>query len=525
MTPIVVGFFPPEERARVARLLDVLECAYPVRFEPRHPGEWNGLAGAVFVGLEEEQRHAFEMGLPLLAFAPQRADREARPRTIEFAASFQLFQALQGRTLDERRLDEPVPLGVRADESVLASCGGVPIWVARRDRRAPAYRVSYPIEELESDEPLCERLCEGRFASLLPFVHFVSEIARASAWTQPPLRAAFVIDDPNLHWPSYGHLRFSEVACHAKRHAYHIAMAMVPIDGWLVHPGAARVFRESACVSLLIHGNNHVKAELANVSSEADAMPLLAQALRRIAAFERRSGLSVDRVMAPPHGMCSETSMEAMARIGFESLCYSRRPRRNALSGWQLGDFVAELPLIPRMPIRWDGEIVFRAFLGQPLVLYGHQTDAAKGLEVFEEAARRINSAGKIRWMSLEDISRSNFETKIERDTLRIRLFSRHVVVEPSEGIGELLVELPASHCDPLIESVVFRARGRALVARSLADGAARFPLLGTEPVEISLVSSKPVDANEVPSPPWRPWPLLRRTLAEGRDRLHLGRR
>jgi len=39
---------------------------------------------------------------------------------------------------------------------------------------------------------------------------------------EPPLRACFVIDDPNLHWPSYGHLDYRRMAEHARRGGYHV---------------------------------------------------------------------------------------------------------------------------------------------------------------------------------------------------------------------------------------------------------------------------------------------------------------
>jgi hypothetical protein len=127
--------------------------------------------------------------------------------------------------------------------------------------------------------------------------------------------------------------------------------------------------------------------------------------------------------------------------------------------------------------------------------------------------------------MSLEDISRSNFEMKTERNALRIRLFSRRIVVDPREGIEELLVELPGTRDQAPLETVFFRERRRQgpPIVRTLANGPVRFPLSGSGAVEISLVSSKPVDPNNVPPPPWRPLLLLRRTLAEGRDRLHWG--
>src|SRR5437588_776228 len=84
------------------------------------------------------------------------------------------------------------------------------------------------------------------FVALLALVHFLREVSAEHRWTPPPLRASFIVDDPNLHWPSYGFLRYRELVAHADAHGYHVALATVPLDGWFAHPAAARLLRERA---------------------------------------------------------------------------------------------------------------------------------------------------------------------------------------------------------------------------------------------------------------------------------------
>jgi hypothetical protein len=149
-------------------------------------------------------------------------------------------------------------------------------------------------------------------------------------WEPPPTRATFIVDDPNLHWWSYGFVDFRRIADDAREQGYHLAVATIPLDAWLVHPGVARVFRERRDeLSLLLHGNDHTRGELEWPPTAEDATVVVAEALRRIHVLERRARLGVSRLMVAPHNRCSEQVMRAMVRTGFEGLCHaSRRPVR-----------------------------------------------------------------------------------------------------------------------------------------------------------------------------------------------------
>ena len=115
-------------------------------------------------------------------------------------------------------------------------------------------------------QTLRDHLCPGSFMGLLPLLHFLGQLLGDQGWKLPAPRAAFVIDDPNLHWPSYGFLKYPQLAEHASRHGYHLAFATVPLDGWRVDARAVATMREHpAALSLLIHGNDHVARELAGL--------------------------------------------------------------------------------------------------------------------------------------------------------------------------------------------------------------------------------------------------------------------
>jgi hypothetical protein len=368
---------------------------------------------------------------------------------------------------------------------------------------------------------------------LLPLVHFIGRVLGAEGWSPPPLRASFVIDDPNLHWPSYGFLKYGELAAHAARHGYHVALATVPIDGWLTDPRVAALLAKSAsALSLVMHGNDHVAHELGRLRTDAEAQSAIAQALRRVAALERRSGVTVDRVMTPPHGACSEAALRAMFRLGVEAVSVAPvypwrigRPAATPLANWQPAEMVAGgLPVLPRYQLGAPREeLALRAMLGQPLILYGHHEDFAEGLDVLAQAASEIDGLGSVQWGSLGQIARGSYATRRLGETLHVRMHARRVTVEVPAGVRALRV---------LVEEPFGGAAGHRLshaggsVDVAFGDGVGvSEPIAVMEParptrIDLTLLADRPLRPAEVPSPGVRLWPWLRRALAEGNDRV-----
>src|SRR6202021_198022 len=102
------------------------------------------------------------------------------------------------------------------------------------------------------------------------------------------------------------------------------------------------------------------------------------------------------RVVAAPHGVCAEGGLRAMFRTGFQAACISRPypwrdglPALSPLAGWHPAELVAGgLPAAPRQALSAPREdLVFRALLGQALILHGHHGDFADGLEPLAQAA------------------------------------------------------------------------------------------------------------------------------------------
>ena len=107
-------------------------------------------------------------------------------------------------------------------------------------------------------------------------------------------------------------------------------MATIPLDGWFESKKAVRVFADNPDrLSFLVHGNDHLHKELASFSSEGQGLGAMAQAWNRISRLEARTSIAVSKVMAAPHGACSEQTLGVMARVGFEAACISHGSLHN----------------------------------------------------------------------------------------------------------------------------------------------------------------------------------------------------
>jgi hypothetical protein len=531
-----------------------LEHVFPVRFEPTDSTDLERFDGVLVLdpsALGDDPTALGDMprglmpgdlmprDLPRLIISSGAARHREEHVVIGLSEDSGLARPLRGAAIPERTMVGEPSFPAPESSRVLASIGRTPVWWQVGDACESLCVSSYSLPELGEQETLREHLRAGCFMGLLPLLHFLDLVLGAQGWTLPPLRASFVIDDPNLHWPSYGFLEYQDLVNHASRHGYHVGLATVPLDGWLINSRAASLVRENRTVlSLLIHGNDHVARELGRLLTSQEAEPVIAQALRRIAALERRSGVAVDRVMAPPHGACSEQALAAMFRLGIEAACISRPypwrdrlPAPTPLAGWHPAEMVAGgLPVLPRYSLSLPREdLVFRALLGQPLILYGHHQDFAHGLDLFAQAASDINALGDVQWGPLSAIARGNYSTLRVGETLRVKLHARRITIKAPAGVSALRIEVDEplggpgwrhlTHATGPLETTF--AEGLDM---TFADGLAvteQLPIIDpAASIEVMLAADRPLDPAQASSTGFRPWPWIRRTLVEGRDRV-----
>jgi hypothetical protein len=528
--PIAVGVTPAKQLESRPRLFAALEAALPVRFEGRAADAFAGLDALLVLGDGDSAPVDSPADLPSLTLRFPEPPDPGKALDNVCTAEEGLDPRLHGAALPDERLAATLQqtganLG-HEGATVLAACDGAPTWT----RSGESERAFLVPAELGAREALRERLCDGRNAALLPLLHFLRAQTEAIRWQPPAGRASLLFDDPNLHWPSYGFVKLAELGAHAREHGYHVALATVPLDAWFAHPAALRALQESdGAISLLVHGNDHDGGELGRVATAADAVSLTAQALRRVDAFGRRTGIAVDRVMVPPHEACSQATLSGLRRCGFEAITMTRpypwvefephswlaRPEdAGALVGWGPAEFVEGVPVLLRHPMagRSTAELTLRAFLDQPLILYGHHEDALGGPEALLEAVEEVNRLGPASWCSLREIAATSFETRREGSRLTIRLLTRKAKIEVPAGVDEITLELPGVGLE--VDRQTLRIAGEdTSVGESLS----------VEPgssLEITLTPVDAVDPQAVPAPRPRPIALARRLASEGRDRL-----
>jgi hypothetical protein len=518
-----VGIFPGAELSKRPRLFAALSKAFPdVAFESRDAGGFVALDALIEFGGSDQASAAATAGLlALAALGPEREAGTAVPFKITQAETAD--RRLRGRVFPDCRLASgQAPLEIPGTETI-AGFGGGPLWVRSGSLEVAALA---PAELAEAESLRC-RLCGTRSLALLPIVALLRSLTAGNGWRPPPRRATFLLDDPNLHWPSYGYLSLPAVAEHADSHGYHLALAMVPLDARLNHPGAVSLLRQSRSLSLLVHGNDHFGGELGREASDQEALTVASQALRRIAAFERRTGIAVPRLMVPPHEACSESMARALVRTGFDAITMTRpypweaspswlasAPSAESPVGWWPADSAPGLPpVLLRHPVAppfySPAEVALRAYLDQPLILYGHHGDLRDGLDLLAERTHEIESLGEIHWASMGEIAASNFSSRECGEQLQVRPYSRRLSVEIPAGVSTLVVEPTGTRED---ESVLLGGL-RVGIGEPI-------PVSGQERVELTLESPDAVSPSEVPPPPREIRRLARRLAGEAHDRL-----
>ena len=456
------------------------------------------------------------------------------PFTVQFSPEDEVPGSLRGQTLRE---DEPkpyAPVALSAGDRVLASVRGQAIWAARQTGGQEAYCAGILPPALEDGEHLYRYYQAGRFIRLLPLLAFLRQVRRRAGWEYPHRMACLVIDDPSLYWPSYGYVNFRKLAEHAREHDYCAAIAIVPLDTWMVHPGAAGVFREyTDRLSLMPHGNNHVQKELGHAPSEEEALKHIAQALRRFARLERVGGLELNRVMEPPHGAINLKMLRAMGRLGFEGVLYSPELMKiytpdhawEPELGFGSADLIGEAGLTGirriRMAPRWDEEVRLAGALDQPLALASHHSNAADGMRTLEEFAAIVRSFGGTRFGSPKQMARSHYHTRLEGEVFHLRLNTRHAITPIPPGVKQVSIDRPWLDAPggPATEGLTLRAGGQVVASGQFGASIGPFEVRAGDSLEAASHLADRVEAVTVSAPKLRLWPVARKVLMEVRDR------
>ena len=523
--PLDVFVHPSSVLEERAHLLEALTKAFPVRFRAAHQVQSGPKGTLNFLASSAGRART-------LRYHEDECDIAARP--ITFVGD--VDRRLKTRMLVERRSGVRSLVREGPETAVLAELDGHPLWLRRTDSQSETDDVGAELRELNADEALRDRLTAGSFMPLVPLIEFLRALTIDRSWLPPPLRATIVIDDPNLHWPTYGAIDYRELVSEARTHNFHAAMATVPLDGWFVHPRAAQIFRDnSRWLSLAIHGNNHSRNEFSRFTSTSKAESAVQQALQRIGTLERRSGLRASRVLIPPHEAFGQHAADALGRSSFEGISVTRaypwtgdisRPfaaptSKLRLSGWRAADFVTDwVPAVLRRGLFEHEEIMIRSYLDLPLVIYGHVDDVLTGLEPLVDAASLINGQGDVMWMPLDELLATNFESRRVGHQMDIRPLGRSIKVEVPGSVDRLRI-----HDDASVDGTEFKLHSDNARFRRCSEG--NFEIDRTSEVETLAVNlfRPPARRSLGQKTPVSATAVLRRALAESRDRVVFRRR
>jgi len=539
-----IGVFPSAQYEAYQGLFLVLSSLFPVEFSKAERDSYAGLAALIlFDGTREAGTRAAATGIRCYVVLNTGGKSvHCASANVDFTSAANLPAYFQNQTFVDVDVKEFVPLSSLPGDASVASKAGHVLWIYRPEARSSVDFIAVALPNLVDGQYLCEYLQPGRFMRLLPLFHFLREVTKDIAWVAPSLRACFMFDDPNLHAASYGYINYRDLVHHATIHNYHATLATIPIDAWRVHSKTARLFRENRSrISLLIHGNNHTYKEMLSHGPDVSKAGLLAQALRRIERFEKNSGMEVSRVMSVPHSACTEEMMHYMLFLGYEAAClpwdslfrFNPDHRWSPTTGLNMVDFQGcGLPIISRIRLQpewnpqlrlypdWKTGIILSAFLSQPIIFIGHHQDAGAGMELLREVADTINRLGNVMWMDMKSIVRSNYMTRSEGKLFRIKMYSRRIVVQVPEDIDEMSVERPWIAEDGETEMLLCKRAGTKTLKLTAGRVTTAIPVQPLETIELITVPNTTLRHSELRSPSFRLWPLARRIMTEGRDRL-----
>jgi hypothetical protein len=467
--------------------------------------------------------HNMEIVLPHL-------EEKERTSRIQISNAQSLYPPLRRSSFSETYSSFPAAISVKEGDIIMAESDGRPIWLREQGAETITEVVSIHLEELQEEELLKERWCEGNSFSLLPLIHFVRTVLERHGFVPPAPRATFIIDDVNLRAFSYGCVHIPTMIQLAEKYNFHFVLATIPFDlRWNSKKVMQFVKERNKRISLAIHGNNHHRSELNRGKSKEYALMSMAQAIRRTERFEKRYGLPISRILIPPFGIYSDNIVRVLRSLEVEAICASHpgpwspgqkashNSRENRLQRWFPADFFEGMPILHRRLTIKD--VSLDLFLGQPLIIYFHHDDFKEGYERICDMAAFINRLDDIHWCSLRQIGESNYEVRHEKNSLRVRAFSRRFNILIPDGTDHLSIELPDT--TDIVQGTTVNANDRSyeMNIKERVSEPPPIPVKAGAMFNFTIRDPLPNDPRNIQTPPISLYSPIRRIMTEARDR------
>ncbi len=341
-----------------------------------------------------------------------------------------LSHASHAQTLAEARRD-----GRRVPTSIAIKVGAQPVFVVT------------VIPSSSSPDGSSTRLQEV-FSPLAGLMMFMHQAIGDESWHLPGHYANLTIDDPWLIEP-YGNFSYHGILRAMEEHKFHTTIAFIPWNFDRSEAGVVSLFRNNPNrLSVSIHGNNHNHREFDQYSKHSlDSQAAnIRQALARMEAFSRATGIPYDRVMVFPHGIAPAGTLGLLKKDNIWATVNSQDVPLNSpspadpllvLRPWTLrfGNFLSIKRTSAAMPVS-RADIAINAFLGNPQLFYVHQDFFHHNIGAFNDLADYVNQADPaVRWSSLGYITQHLYLLRLRKDhDYDVLALSPHVeLVNPSE--------------------------------------------------------------------------------------------
>ncbi len=231
--------------------------------------------------------------------------------------------------------------------------------------------------------------------------------------------ANLTIDDAWLTQP-YGHLDYAALLPEMQTHNFHTTVAFIPWNFDRSEPDLVALFRgHPERFSVCVHGNNHAHREFGDyaVNPLREQIADIKQGVARMERFSSLTGISYDRFMVFPHAVAPQPTFAVLRTYGFLGTAnFSIVPADKPFPtnpAFLLRPFsvaYAGLLSLSRYPAGGDiprSEIAIQAFLGNPLLFYGHENLFDKGVGSFNRLADLVNRVQpNTLWTGLGEIAR-----------------------------------------------------------------------------------------------------------------------
>ena len=453
-------------------------------------------------------------------------------RALRIADDPDFCGAMSRLTIHSRQNPSPQSIALRAGDLVaktIISTGDAAICLRTTWHSVPVFISSYP-EIIDLDMELEDGIFDIREQALavLPATLYVRWAFSRTCWQPAEANACIVIDDPLLR-PRHGFVDFEELLAVMKRHRFTTNVAFIPWNWPRNSAATLELFeRNPDYYSISVHGSDHTRAEFGS-----DDHKLLyaksQEALRRMAAHEKKTRVEHDRVMIFPHGALSEAALialkytEFIASAGSETISTDslRRPIR-------ISDFwntavtcYGSFPVFTRRsPADGIENSAFDLFLGKPAIVCIHHDfcrDHYRHLTAFVDSLNALSCS--LNWCNLRELVRRSYRqveistgvTEVEIAASEVRLINR------SQHARRYLVSKDESYPN----SVDRVEAGSRLLDWTVMNGRLLFKL-ELQPEESVLVRIRsnplPTEVSVRKSLFYRTRTLLRRYACELRD-------